>query len=454
MKRWTTAAILAALVLAGVYATARTFRESVPVDVAKVTRGEIRAYVEELAKTRLPEIERVTMPLDGRILPIELTEGDVVETGQIVARMEADDLETAVAEAEARVARLEAEIVENDDTRLETSALAQFDHFLRSMRNAVVSAEAQIRASAARLEVAEKELGRVQRLRETGTTTESQLNAAQLERAQSAVGLRRDELMHASLQAIESAMFIGRDAIEQYIDKKSLRRNVLVQQKAEAEAQLARARRNVGRAALRARAGGVVLKRHVSNRQVLPAGADLLEIGQLDRLQVEAEILSQDAVDVHVGQPVEITGPAIGRQPVAGKVARIYPQGFTKVSSLGVEQQRVLVVIDFEPGALSSLVREGRRLGVDYRVTVRILTGRREDSLRIPRAALFRGPDGAWQTFVVRDGRARRVDLQLGLMNDAEAEVLDGLQEGDEVVLVPEANVEDGTRVERRQDGD
>ncbi|MEX0702528.1 MAG: efflux RND transporter periplasmic adaptor subunit [Planctomycetales bacterium] len=453
MGRWIGAAIVGTLLLAAGWAVWRNLREGAPVDVATVSRGEIRTYVEELAKTRLPEIYRVTMPLDGRILPIDLVEGDPVEQGQVVARMEAADLETAVAEAGARVARLQAEIVENDDTRLEKSALAQFDELLKSMRNAVAAAEAQIQASRAKLDVASKELGRVRRLAETGAATESLLNAAQLEREQSAVEQRKDELTLASLEAIHSAMLIGRDAIEQYIAKKALQRSVLAQQRAEAEAQLERARRDLERTAIRARAGGVVLKRHVSNQQVLPAGAELLDIGQLERLQVEAEVLSQEAIDVRTGQAVEIAGPAIGRVPVAGTVERVHPQGFTKVSSLGVEQQRVLVVIDFDSGARSSLAREGRRLGVDYRVTARIVTASRVHALRVPRSALFRSPQGIWQTFVVRGGRANRVDVKLGLINDSEAEVLEGLAEGDRVVLVPESTLADGDRVEPRTNG-
>ena len=114
-------------------------------------------------------------------------------------------------------------------------------------------------------------------------------------------------------------------------------------------------------------------------------------------------MLSLDVVAAKVGDPVEIYGPAIGRPPAKGIVARIYPAGFTKVSSLGVEQQRVKVIVRFAEGELKRLLAE-RRLGVGYRVRVRIFTADKTQALLIPRSALFRAADNTWQVFVVRNG--------------------------------------------------
>jgi HlyD family secretion protein len=163
-------------------------------------------------------------------------------------------------------------------------------------------------------------------------------------------------------------------------------------------------------------------------------------------MEVEADVLTLDVVAAKVGDAVEIYGPAIGQKAVAGRVARIFPAGFTKVSSLGVEQQRVKVIVHFDKGALEPLLR-AQGLGVGYAVRVKIKTGKASHALIVPRSALFRSLENRWQVFAVRGGRARLQDVEVGLMNDREAEIQKGLQKDEQVVLAPESTLEDGTKV-------
>jgi HlyD family secretion protein len=151
-------------------------------------------------------------------------------------------------------------------------------------------------------------------------------------------------------------------------------------------------------------------------------------------------------VRVQVGNEVEIHGPTIGVSPARGRVTRINPAGFTKVSSLGVEEQRVRVLVRFEEEDLDRLLRE-RNLGIGYRVRARIFTARKNDAKVVPRSALFRSPSGGWQCFVVTAGRIALTDVSVGLMNDRFVEVVEGLAEGDRVVVAPEASLTDGLRV-------
>ena len=197
---------------------------------------------------------------------------------------------------------------------------------------------------------------------------------------------------------------------------------------------------------MRSPVDGVVLDRLVSNERYLSAGTTLLEIGRLEDLEVEADVLSLDVVAAKVGDRVEIYGPAIGLPPARAVVARIYPAGFTKLSSLGVEQQRVKVILRFEPNELKRLL-QNRRLGVGYRVRVKIFTADKTQALLVPRSALFRAADNSWRVFAVRDGRARLQTVEVGLMNDEQVEILKGLSENEPVVLAPESDLTDGTRV-------
>jgi HlyD family secretion protein len=232
-----------------------------------------------------------------------------------------------------------------------------------------------------------------------------------------------------------------------YIGKKSLETAKLQREREQAQAQLDQVKLKFDRRELKSPVEGVVLARPIQNEQFQSAGTTLLEIGDLAEMEIEADILSQDVVRVKEKDPVEISGPAIGARPVKGSVRRVFPGGFTKVSSLGVEQQRVRVIIGFAKGVLDELRRE-RGLGVGYRVNVRINTQEKPSALVIPRSALFRSPDGkAWRVFAVSRGRAELRDVAVGLMNDEKVEITDGLTANDKVILAPEASLHAGDRV-------
>jgi HlyD family secretion protein len=447
MVRWTIVGIVLIVIVAAIYVGVTA---SEPVDAGIARRGAISSYIDERARTRLPRTFEITMPIDGRVLPIALGEGECVTAGAVVARIERADLETALAQAEARVQRLEAQIVQNNDTRLELSLLDGLENELKAIDRTVESAAAKTEASAAREEYRQTDLERKEKAYQEQAATLKEFEEARLAAIESRVTYRTDVLMLRALEAIRRAAQIGPRAVQQYIDKKSLSEAVLAREQREAAAALELARRNLERATITSPVDGVVLHRAVENHRMLPAGELLLEIGRLDELEVEAEILSQEAVDIAVGDRVEIMGPAIGRDPIAGRVARIEPRGFTKISSLGVEQQRVRVIIRFADNVLERLRQSGRDLGVGYRVRVRIHTEQADDTIVIPRSALFRGAAERWQAFAIRNGRARLVDLEIGLMNDAEVQVISGLEAGDQVILAPETSLADGHRVDPR----
>jgi HlyD family secretion protein len=187
-----------------------------------------------------------------------------------------------------------------------------------------------------------------------------------------------------------------------------------------------------------------VLQRPIRDEQFLAAGTKLVEIGDLNDLEVEADILSQDVQKINDGDVVEITSASLAK-PLMGRVTRKYPAAFTKISSLGVEQQRVKVIIGFDDASRPRVHELG--LSVGYRVHVRIRTADKSSALVVPRSALFRGPKGNWQVYAVVSRRAKLRDVQVGLMNDERAEITSGLDKGDQVVLAPEAGLADGARV-------
>ena len=175
---------------------------------------------------------------------------------------------------------------------------------------------------------------------------------------------------------------------------------------------------------------------------MVPVGEPLIEIGEPARIEIVADFLSTDAVRIQPGAPVLVEGWG-GSDVLKGRVRRVEPAGFMKVSALGVEEQRVNVLIDFDDPSAAG------RLGDGYRVEVRVIVWREEDVVKVPVGGLFRrGND--WAAFVIEGERVRLQPVGLGQRNDVEAQILEGLTPGQIVVLHPPDTLADGARVTLR----
>lgn len=384
--------VIGLLIIAGIGLVAfREFTKGVTVRSARTSEGAIASYVEERAYTSLPHIYHITMPMQGRIEPIEVQEGDSVTEGQLVAR------------------------IENLDW---LDASRQMDELVSAMKSAVAASAAQIKASEARTAF---------------TEWVWKANDGAPEKAISEQEKRRSrwDYLDSVVKTEEStASFHAMDAF--------LRVTSIMQPYV---------KRNLARTTVNSPVAGVVLKRHVWNERMMNPGEPLLDIGDLGQLEITAEILTEQAVGIEPGDRVEILGETVGNEPMKGTVRRVEPEAFTKLSSLGVEQQRVNVKISFDADDFNAYTESGRSLGLHYRTRVRIITEEKEKVVRIPRTALFRDSKGDWATYRIEEGRARLTALKIGLTNDRVAEVLDGLGTDDTVVDAPESAIVDGIRV-------
>ena len=286
------------------------------------------------------------------------------------------------------------------------------------------------------MEVARAAVGQAQaeRARATATRTRAQSTARRLEALLKSGAISGDEL-EAAQTAAKSAEESG------HATDFSVAR-------AEHELQLARARLRPSSAGggivtVIAPVNGVVLKRLRESASVVPVGEPLLEIGDPDSLEIVSDLLSTDAVRVSRGNQVLIDQWG-GNHPLQGRVRLVEPSGFMKVSALGVEEQRVNVIVDFADD------RELSKLGDGYRVEVRIVVWKDEAVLKVPVGSLFRRGE-EWAVFVVENERARLQTLELGQRNDLEGQVLKGLAEGQHVVLHPPDTLTDGARVRVRK---
>ena len=367
---------------------------SVPADLAKVTRGRLEVSVEDEGETRVHDRFVVSAPVAGRVLRIELEPGDEVRRGTSVATL-----------------------LPGDPTPLDSRSRAEAEAAAAAARASLGRARAEKQRTEAALSFARSELQRQEELARQGIAASQQLESAQTS--------ERD-----AREAAESAGYAVSAAEEE------LRR---------AEARLQPVNRGPQGKPLEVRSpiDGVVLKRHHESEAVVPAGEPLLDLGDPARLEIVSDLLSTDAVKVRPGAPVRIEHWG-GEAPLLGKVRRVEPSGFMKISALGVEEQRVNVIVDFaEPLAA------WKALGDGYRVELRIQVWEGADVLKLPTSSLFRqGED--WVVFAVRGGRARLSKVELGQRNGLEAQVLSGLSEGESVVVHPSDTLKDGARVGER----
>jgi HlyD family secretion protein len=364
----------------------------IEVDTAAVARGRLQVTVDEEGETRLRRRFVVSAPVAGRVLRIDTRPGDSVKARQPLALI-----------APVRPTPL--------DVRTRLTAEAR----VKASEAALERARAERRRLAVEEEQATREVGRMKTLFQAGSVSRETLELAEA-RLRSA-----GEAAKAADAAVRAAEFALAEA----------RATLVSEGDSEAAVPVA------------APIGGMVLRRLQESEAVLPAGAPLLEIGDLRDLEVVSDLLSSDAVRVKAGTPVVITRWG-GDRDLRGRVQRVEPAGFTKVSALGVEEQRVNVVIDFldPPSERSSL-------GDGFRVEVRIVVFEAGSVLTVPTASLFRA-DEHWAVFVVADAQLVRRNVRIGQQNDQVAEVLDGLTEGQRVVIYPGESLTAGARVRIR----
>lgn len=368
--------------------------ETVPVEVAGVTRGPLVMTVDEEGRTRVRDRFIVSAPVAGRVLRIELEPGDPVKRGDVVARV-----------------RAETPPLLDERSRAEAEAAAE------SARATLGRARAEEQRSRTAAAQAARELARTRELAQNELATRQAVEALES-------GAR------ASQEAANAAAFAVRVALSEM---------------ERAEARLAPPTPDVsGRViAVAAPAAGVVLRRLRESESVVPAGEPLLEIGNPNQLEIVSDLLSTDAVRVKRGARALIEQWG-GNRGLDARVRRVEPSGFTKISALGVEEQRVNVILDFIDPA-----EAWAALGDAYRVEVRIVIWEAPDVLKVPTSALFRQGD-AWAVYVVDGGRTRQTVLELGHQTGQEAEILSGLSEGANVILHPGDTLTDGARVEPR----
>ncbi len=412
--------------------------KSVEVAVLSPDTATIEESFTEAVKTRLSKTYPITMQVEGRIGRIDLEPGDRVEKGETLVEFDRVPFEQAVAEAEARVQELKASIEVKKDNRMEETAHNQTTAMVEASHESQKAAAAQVDAQRARADRAAKELKRTEDLSKGGVVPEQEFDDVVLAAETSNIELREQQFTLAAVGAFVVISELFPTLVSQYMERETLEIAVLTHQVAQAEAQLENAKHRLSLAKVVSHIDGIVLTREEQGEGNFAAGTELLTVGDLSDLEVIGDVLTQDALKLEPGSEVELS-PSAAADRVIGRVGRIEPAGFTKLSSLGVEQQRVNVIVDF--------AQVPENLGVGYRLRARFITDRKEEALLVPRYSVLQDSDNSYYVFKVEGGTLKKTPVTLGLESDLELEILTGLTEKDRIVAHPDTTMGEGDKV-------
>lgn len=370
----------------------------ISVDIATVQRGALEVTVEDEGITRIRDVYTVSAPMTGKMLRTDRRVGDEVVAGETVV-----------------------------------AVIEPIDPAFLDIRTQRVS-EAAVDAAKAAVDLAEAQLAEA---RSQLQFTRSELRRATELAAREAISVRALEKAKIDVATAEAAVASAVATIEVRRRELESARARLIQP-GDPETKTATCCVQI-----RAPVSGSVLRVIAESEQVVQAGAPLVEVGNPRNLEIVVELLSRDAVRVAPNALARIEGWG-GETVLHARVRRIEPTGFTKVSALGIEEQRVRVILDFiDPP------EKWEKLGHAFRIVARIVVWQGENELLVPLGALFRR-DQSWAVFVMANGRAEVRPIEIGERNIHAAQVLSGLKEGEQVILHPSDQVRDGVRVAPR----
>lgn len=373
------------------------------VDIGEVMRSHLVVTIDEEGKTRVHDIYLVATPVAGRLLRVNVEPGDPVSGGISVV----------------------AEMLPDNPSVLDARSLSETHAEVKAAEATLQAARAERNKAIADKELADIHLLRMRTLWKTQVVSREELDLA----------LREARVAEAAFEATRATIAVRQAQVDS-TQARLISFNGREKKNPEAKEQ---------RIALHAPVTGRVLRLLQESETPLPAGTPVVEIGNIDSdLEVVVELLSADAVQVSPGDRVMFRGWG-GKESLEGIVQRIEPWGFTKVSALGVEEQRVNTIIAFtdSPDAL-------KKLGHGFRVEAKIVVWEKQDALVVPSSALFRdGPD--WAVYQEKDGTAHLRHVQIGMNNGIRAQVAGGLELHDRVILYPSAGLIDGAKVAGRK---
>ena len=388
--------IIAFVVLATAYGF---YPSAVDVDLALVARGPLQVTIEEEGRTRLKDRFVITAPTAGYLERVKAKVGDAVRKGQVVLVLE--PLRSPVLDSRSRA----------EATATNTAAA--------SALNAAIERES---AAAADADYMEKRLERLKNLYAKGSIAKDQYDQIEAE-TKKARAIQRSA--KAAVEVSRSDLDRAKTLLQNYSsDKNTASHNKVY---------------------VTSPAAGNIFRIYRESEGAVNVGEPLMEMGNSKNMEIRVEVLSSDAVKIKKGTTVFFKRWG-GEGTLAGVVTVVEPSGFTKISSLGVEEQRVLIIAD-----ITSPAEMWRALGDGYRLEAHFVVWEDKDVVQVPTSSLFRVGKENWAVFVDEKGRAHQRIVKIGQRNGLAAHIIEGVNENEKVIVNPDDSVHNGTRVRARK---
>ncbi len=350
----------------------------------KAEKNDISQNVEEIGYVQSADTARLQSQTNGKVVQVNVQAGDRVVQGQQLVIIENVDLKLSIESAESQLAQAQ---------------------------TALAAAQISLRSANQELAAAQRDLQRKEQLQQAGALPQAEYDEAMA------------RVLNLQQMAASQQVYAG--TVQAQVENS---RQLLAQMKTKQNELIISSPMDGVVFELPARAGDMVIP-----------GQVLLQVGKADQLEIKTDLLSDDLRNVAVGQKVKISAPLLGDRVIQGRVEKIRPQAFTKVSALGVEQRRVEVIVSME---------ETGKLQPGYEVKTVIETSRKENILAIPRESLRSRSDGNYEVLIVKDGKINYQKVKVGIVTSENVEILEGLTEGDLVVQDAGMDLQDGQKVQ------
>ena len=407
MKKKIIIVIIAVVIVGGIVAAIASRDSAIEVSVEEVIRGNISSYVEEIGEVKAKEHVNIYSPTSGRVVDLMVDIGDIVKEGDVLVRLDGDDIGRMIEEIDAQ--------------RL--SVLAQYNEAKKPVDNEVIEKlNIEIRNIEQRIQAAEKELNDKEVLLEAGAVSRDEYDLA----------LRNLDFEKGNLEK-------ARLDLDQY--QKPVSSNILAQYEAQLK-QLDIQKQGLMDSSkdftISSSIDGTILFKNLDEGSYLQPGMHILEIGNTDEMYIEADILVGDIVKFEEGSEVVISSDDLALANIKGQVEKIHPRAFSKISDLGIEQKRIKVEIGIDE--IGVAIKPG------YELDVKIITDKSENTLIVPEKAVF-DMAGKDYVFKVVNEKALLTEVETGIESQKQIEILKGLGEGEVVILSPDNDIEDGIKV-------
>lgn len=398
--------VLGLLLVLGIVAVSR-MAGGVKAEVVSVTKGELKQVIEETAEVLPHYRQTVYIEGSGKIIELKVDVGDYVKKGDLLLTLDKTDLEFQLRDAEAKLKAAQAQLNSTE---------------LINYANKIELAEAALTQAQIAYDSAQRNYEKTQLLFEAQV-----LSRGEFDKALDAKKIAEASLDSAQLQLKELKQGTPdyvRRGYESQLEQVLIQKDIIL--------------KNIKKQELRATSDGVVLEKLAEKNSLVGPSTPAFVIGSVNKLELEAGILADEAHGVKLGNPVEITGKALNEALLQGKVLKIAPQARTVVSSLGINQKRVPVTIALLAG--TELLKPG------YNVDIKILTAAKDNVLKVPASAVF-DYQGKSQVFVLEKGKARLREVAKGIESNDFVEITQGLKEGETILTKPDNSIKEGIKI-------